>query len=140
MKGKACWFSVAVIIGMVAAVASPVSGAETIKIGIIGPFTGSLAFNAGEMKKGMELALDEANAKGGLFGQQIELIYGDSTPIKLEPGRTWVTVVRWLGDVVLTEEPVDMQATATVLAASFTPTFTITPGPSQTPEATLVAP
>jgi len=78
MKGKACWFSVAVIIGMVAAVASPVSGAETIKIGIIGPFTGSLAFNAGEMKKGMELALDEANAKGGLFGQQIELIYGDS--------------------------------------------------------------
>lgn len=56
----------------------PAGAAETVKIGIIGPFTGSLAFNAGEMKKGMELALDEANAKGGLFGQRIELIYGDS--------------------------------------------------------------
>ena len=73
-------------------------------------------------------------------GTALELIYGDSTPIKLEPGRTWVTVVRWLGDVRLSEEPADMQATATVLAASFTPTYTITPGPSQTPEATLAAP
>ena len=73
-------------------------------------------------------------------GTALELIYGDSTPIKLEPGRTWVTVVRWLGDVQLSEEPADMQATATVLAASFTPTYTITPGPSQTPEATLAAP
>jgi branched-chain amino acid transport system substrate-binding protein len=52
--------------------------ADTIKIGILGPFTGSLAFNAGEMKKGMMLALDEANAAGGLFGQEIELVFGDT--------------------------------------------------------------
>jgi len=78
MKRKACCVFLAVIMGMISAIASPVLGAETIKIGILGPFTGSLAFNAGEMKKGMELALDEANAKGGLFGRQIELIYGDS--------------------------------------------------------------
>ncbi|MCB2191569.1 MAG: ABC transporter substrate-binding protein, partial [Deltaproteobacteria bacterium] len=60
------------------AVAGPAPAADTIKIGILGPFTGSLAFNAGEMKKGMELALDEANAKGGLFGQKVEVVYGDS--------------------------------------------------------------
>jgi len=60
------------------AVAGPASAADPIKIGILGPFTGSLAFNAGEMKKGMELALDEVNAKGGLFGQKIEIVYGDS--------------------------------------------------------------
>lgn len=52
--------------------------ADTIKVGILGPFTGSLAFNAGEMKKGMMLALDEVNAQGGLFGKPIELVYGDS--------------------------------------------------------------
>jgi branched-chain amino acid transport system substrate-binding protein len=52
--------------------------ADTIKVGILGPFTGSLAFNAGEMKRGMLLALGDINAQGGLFGMRIELIYGDS--------------------------------------------------------------
>ena len=51
---------------------------DNIKIGILGPFTGSLAFNADEMKKGMVLAVDEINAKGGLFGRKIELIFGDT--------------------------------------------------------------
>ena len=54
------------------------NAADPIKIGILGPFTGSLAFNAGEMKKGMELALEEFNAQGGLFGRKIELIYADT--------------------------------------------------------------
>ncbi|HYO89681.1 MAG TPA: DUF3048 domain-containing protein [Candidatus Limnocylindrales bacterium] len=73
-------------------------------------------------------------------GTALDLYFGNNIPIKLQPGRSWVTVVRWLGDVVLSEEQADMQATGTALAVSFTPTFTITPGPSQTPEATLVAP
>jgi len=51
---------------------------ESIPVGILGPFTGSLAFNAEEMKKGMTLAVDEVNAKGGLFGKKVELIYGDT--------------------------------------------------------------
>ncbi|MFZ0929242.1 MAG: ABC transporter substrate-binding protein [Syntrophobacteraceae bacterium] len=49
-----------------------------IKIGILGPFSGSLAFNGGEMKKGMVLALDKVNSEGGIFGKQIGLIYGDT--------------------------------------------------------------
>jgi branched-chain amino acid transport system substrate-binding protein len=52
--------------------------AEKIKIGILGPFSGSLAFNASEMKKGMLLALDKINQEGGLFGQEIELVFGDT--------------------------------------------------------------
>ena len=55
-----------------------VFAADTIKIGILGPFTGSLAFNAGEMKKGMMLALDEVNAKGGLFGKKVEIAFADT--------------------------------------------------------------
>ena len=55
-----------------------VKAADPIPIGVMGPFTGSIAFNAEEMKKGMLLAVDEVNAKGGIFGRKIELIYGDS--------------------------------------------------------------
>ncbi len=47
---------------------------ESIPIGILGPFTGSLAFNAEEMKKGMVLAVDELNGKGGIFGKKVELM------------------------------------------------------------------
>ncbi len=52
--------------------------ADTVKIGILGPFSGSLAFNAGEMKKGMELALEEFLAQGGIPGVKIELLYADT--------------------------------------------------------------
>jgi branched-chain amino acid transport system substrate-binding protein len=66
----------ALVVSVVAS--GTVFASDTIKIGILGPFTGSLAFNAGEMKKGMLLALDEVNAKGGLFGKKIEIVFGDT--------------------------------------------------------------
>jgi hypothetical protein len=72
-------------------------------------------------------------------GTALQLTQGSSQPILLRPGRTWVLVVRWLGDVETTTRYADMPATGTALAASFTPTPTLTPGPSQTPEATLAA-
>ncbi len=56
----------------------PALSADSVKIGILGPFSGSLAFNASEMKKGMLLALEEVNDAGGLFGRQVELVYGDT--------------------------------------------------------------
>lgn len=70
-------------------------------------------------------------------GTALQLIYGNSTPIMMKPGRTWVMVTRWMNYVVIDENPVNMQATGTALARSFTPTNTLTPGPSHTPEATL---
>ena len=66
----------ALVVSVVAS--GTVFASDTIKIGILGPFTGSLAFNADEMKKGMLLALDEVNAKGGLFGKKIEIVFGDT--------------------------------------------------------------
>jgi len=70
-------------------------------------------------------------------GSALELFYANNAPMMMKPGRSWVSIVRWLGDVAVNEEPVDMQVTGTALAASFTPTYTLTPGPSHTPEATL---
>ncbi|RJX29488.1 MAG: ABC transporter substrate-binding protein [Desulfarculus sp.] len=59
--------------------AAPAGAAEPIKVGIVGPFTGSLAHNASEMKKGMMLALDQINGQGGVNGRPLELIFGDTS-------------------------------------------------------------
>lgn len=58
--------------------AGPAGAAAPIKVGILGPFTGSLAHNASEMKQGMLLALDQINGKGGINGRPLELVFGDS--------------------------------------------------------------
>jgi ABC-type branched-subunit amino acid transport system substrate-binding protein len=81
MKAKII-LGVSVIVVLCAALMIPASAVraaeDTIKIGVIGPFTGPVAFNGGEMKKGMMLAVDEANAKGGVFGRKIEVAFGDT--------------------------------------------------------------
>jgi len=55
-------------------------------------------------------------------GSALQVIYGNNTPIMLKPGRTWVSVVRGLGDVTPSEQASDMVATATVLAQTPSPT------------------
>ncbi|MDQ7026501.1 MAG: DUF3048 domain-containing protein [Anaerolineae bacterium] len=55
-------------------------------------------------------------------GSALQLIYGDNTPIMLKPGRTWVTIVRGLGNVSLNETQVDVGATATLMALTPSPT------------------
>lgn len=49
-------------------------------------------------------------------GSALQLILGDNTPIPLKPGRSWVTVVRGLGDANYMEQKVDVEATATIIA------------------------
>lgn len=63
-------------------------------------------------------------------GSALQLIYGDGTPIMMKPGRTWVSIVRWLGDVQLSTDQPDMAATATTIA--LTPTLTPWPTPTRT--------
>ncbi|MBC8170135.1 MAG: DUF3048 domain-containing protein, partial [Anaerolineae bacterium] len=55
------------------------------------------------------------------LGSALQLKFSNSEDIKLKPGRTWVMVVRGVGDVVLSEGYADMAATATTIAASATP-------------------
>ena len=54
-------------------VSLPAKGAEKIKLGLVGPFTGGLAIPGADMKRGVQLAVDEINVKGGINGRQIEL-------------------------------------------------------------------
>jgi branched-chain amino acid transport system substrate-binding protein len=77
-KSRFTIFVLALVLCISFGAGGTVFAADTIKIGILGPFTGSLAFNAGEMKKGMMLALDEINSKGGLFGKKVEIAFADT--------------------------------------------------------------
>ncbi len=50
---------------------------ETIKIGLIQPLTGSVAYNGTTDVNGSKLAVEERNAKGGVLGKQVELVIED---------------------------------------------------------------
>ncbi|MCW5683775.1 MAG: ABC transporter substrate-binding protein [Pseudolabrys sp.] len=50
---------------------------ETVKIGVIQPLTGSVAYNGTTDINGSKLALDEINAKGGVLGKKLELVIED---------------------------------------------------------------
>ena len=53
------------------------SKSSTIKIGSIGPLSGNYAVYGGDCKNGIELAVNEINAAGGVNGQLLELIAED---------------------------------------------------------------
>ncbi len=52
-------------------------GKKTITIATIGPMTGYSAKMGEDVMRGVKLAVDEWNAKGGVLGQQIELMIED---------------------------------------------------------------
>jgi branched-chain amino acid transport system substrate-binding protein len=58
--------------------ASATSAQSTLKIGAINPYSGPLALYGDELARGYQLAVDERNAKGGVFGRKIELVRGDA--------------------------------------------------------------
>ena len=51
--------------------------ADTIKIGLMAPFTGPWASEGQDMKQIVDLLAEEVNAKGGLLGKQVEVIAED---------------------------------------------------------------
>ncbi len=48
-----------------------------VKIGVMGPITGSNAAFGAQLKNGAEQAIADINAAGGILGQKIELLLGD---------------------------------------------------------------
>src|ERR1043165_240153 len=51
---------------------------EPIRIGAINPYSGPVALYGDEVARGYQLAIDEANAKGGVIGRKVELFRGDA--------------------------------------------------------------
>src|SRR5882672_8518393 len=69
-------FSLAFAAALAAGFASPSSAQQTIKIGELNSYKTQSAF-LDPYKKGMELALEEINGKGGVLGKKLELIVRD---------------------------------------------------------------
>jgi branched-chain amino acid transport system substrate-binding protein len=68
-----------VLAGFVLAAAVPtLVAADTIKIGVNQPLTGAVAASGNYVTDGARIAADEINAKGGLLGQEVELIIEDN--------------------------------------------------------------
>ena len=53
------------------------TGVQTLRIGVIGPFTGASADFGVPMLNGIRLAVDEINAVGGYLGRPLELVIKD---------------------------------------------------------------
>jgi branched-chain amino acid transport system substrate-binding protein len=51
--------------------------ADTVKIGLMAPITGSWASEGQEMKKNVQLLADEVNARGGVLGKKVEVLVED---------------------------------------------------------------
>ena len=56
---------------------SPAMAEDVVKIGLMGPMTGSWASEGQEMKQVVELLAEDLNAKGGVMGKKVEVITED---------------------------------------------------------------
>jgi branched-chain amino acid transport system substrate-binding protein len=89
MKGTAGKASVVVAAMLSLVMVASVGFAETIKVGVLLPLTGSQAKFGEIEKRSYEMAAEEINAKGGVKGKKIELLFEDDTG-KPDVGRSGV--------------------------------------------------
>src|SRR4029079_3981040 len=71
------------LLAVVFAAAMP-AYAQTIKIGLVTALSGQSARAGEAITRGLQVAIDEINAKGGVLGRKLELLRRDdeSTPAK----------------------------------------------------------
>src|SRR3954466_2958315 len=63
---------------------APAFAQETVKLGLVAAMSGQSAKSGEAIVRGLSIALDEINAKGGLLGKKVELVVRDdeSNPAK----------------------------------------------------------
>lgn len=77
------------------------SGAETFKIGAIGPVTGAAAVYGQAVKDGAELAVQEINAAGGINGKQVEFNFQDDEHDAEKSVNAYNTLKDWGAQMIL---------------------------------------
>jgi branched-chain amino acid transport system substrate-binding protein len=65
------------VIAALLPLASMATGLPPLRVGVIGPFTGSSSDFGLQMRNGISMAADEVNAVGGYMGRQLELVIMD---------------------------------------------------------------
>jgi len=76
-KKGVIFFVVSLVAAFVLLSACSKKGGETIKIGIAGPMTGDQSKMGMDFKNGVEMAVENWNAKGGVLGKKIEMVVED---------------------------------------------------------------
>ena len=71
------WMSGMWMAGLIGVAAGPACAQETIKIGVIEPLTGSVAYNGQAFVNGAKLAVKQRNAASGVLGRKVELVVED---------------------------------------------------------------
>jgi branched-chain amino acid transport system substrate-binding protein len=94
--------STSTLVGALAVRAHPAAAADkTVKIGINLPFTGADAHDAELIKDGAMLAIDEANAQGGVAGYKIEVLQlddGTATAGQYDPAQAATNARKMVSD------------------------------------------
>lgn len=71
------WIQVLGLTSVVAVVSVGARAQETVKIGVIQPLTGSVAYNGLAYVAGAKLAVEQRNAAAGVLGRKVELVIED---------------------------------------------------------------
>jgi branched-chain amino acid transport system substrate-binding protein len=77
---KACKWSVLVIavtFGL-AVLAGSAWSQDTVKLGVVGPRTGTAAATGQAFEEGIKIATDYVNSKGGVLGKKLEIVFEDT--------------------------------------------------------------
>ncbi len=81
MKKKSNWkvgFFMLLSLAILIAFPLRAAAADTVRIGMLLPFTGPLALEGKQTWEGFSIAADMVNDRGGLWGKKIEYVKGDS--------------------------------------------------------------
>ena len=82
MKFKKSWFLLLVVAVFALSACSQQSGgssgdSDTIKLGVVTSLSGPYAVLGTDVAEGIEFAVDEVNANGGVAGKQVEILKED---------------------------------------------------------------
>ncbi len=95
--GLGNWLLSGAAAALLGLVVVPASAADKIvKIGLLAPLTGPASADGQEFQRGVQMAVDEANAAGGVAGYRIELVTGDVKD--MSAGNVTSAVERLIGD------------------------------------------
>ena len=75
---KRIWYLTMAIALCVVWVAPPAGASDTVKIGVVGPRTGTAAATGKAFEEGITLAVDYVNGKGGVLGKTLEIVFEDT--------------------------------------------------------------
>uniref|UniRef100_A0A7C4MQZ0 Leucine-binding protein domain-containing protein n=1 Tax=Desulfatirhabdium butyrativorans TaxID=340467 RepID=A0A7C4MQZ0_9BACT len=79
MKNRRKWFvSIGLLALAVLCVSSTAIAQDTIKVGVVGPRTGTAAATGTAFQEGIQLAVEHVNAHGGVLGKKLEIVFEDT--------------------------------------------------------------